>query len=102
SVLFLRRRKNKTEPVQRAVSTGEVFGEPLDGEHTEQAYRFWEALRTSGQAQFYEPSDWAAARIVVDAIDAFVKKPTAVMLAAINSAMASLLVTEGDRRRARL
>lgn len=97
-----RRRQNKTESVTKAPAGAVTCGEPLGGEHTEQAWWFWEALRSSGQARFYEPSDWAAAELVVIAIDVFVERPSAMMLASINSAMASLLVTEGDRRRARL
>lgn len=97
----LRRRSNKVEGLTRAVADGQVRGPGLPGQHSPMARRFWKALRASGQAQFYEPSDWAYAELVVEAIDAFVKKPSAMMLASINSAMASLLVTEGDRRRAR-
>jgi len=80
----------------------QCYGRELDGEHSAMAKRFWEALRRSGQAQFYEESDWAAAELLVVAIDSFVRKPSAMLLASINSGMSSLLVTEGDRRRARL
>ena len=96
-----RRRRNKDRPLTSAASGG-VRGEPLEGEHSEHAQRFWESLRRSGQSQFYEPSDWAAAELVVVAIDTFVRKPSAMLLASIQSAMSNLLVTEGDRRRARL
>lgn len=65
--------------------------------------RFYEALRRSGQSQFFEPSDWSyAAEIVCTAIDTYASKPSAMMLASINSAMSSLLVTEADRRRVRM
>lgn len=97
-----RRRQNKTEPVTQAVSDGAIHGPALEGEHSDQARRFWEALRRSGQAQFYEASDWAVADILLLAIDAFVARPSAMMLASLNSAMSNLLVTEGDRRRVRL
>lgn len=96
------RRKNVAEPVESAVSDGSVYGPELPGVHCEESARFWEALRTSGQAQFYEPSDWAMAELILIAIDAFVARPSAMMLASLNSALSSLLVTEGDRRRARL
>lgn len=96
------RRQNVTEPVTTAVSDGAVRGYELPGEHSEQAARFWMALRTSGQAQFYEASDWAMAELILIAIDAFVARPSAMMLASLNSALSNLLVTEGDRRRARL
>lgn len=97
-----RRRRNKVEPATRAASDGTVYGVALEGEHSEQAQRFWEALRTSGQAQFYEDSDWAMAELIVVAIDAFIARPSAMMLASLNSAMSGLLVTEADRRRAKL
>lgn len=97
-----RRRRNKTEPIDQAISDGGVRGPELPGHHCDVARRFWEALRHSGQAQFYEPSDWAAAEVLVAAIDAFMDRPSAVLLASINSGMSNLLVTEGDRRRARL
>lgn len=97
-----RRRNKSTIPVVTAASTGEVVGYDLGGEHSDQGHRWWEALRTSGQAQFYETSDWAHAELVVLAIDTFVKKPTAMMLASINQMSSVLLVTEGDRRRARV
>lgn len=62
----------------------------------------WEALRVSGQAVYYEDSDWATAELLMVAIDTFVERPTAGMLTAIDGFCASLLITEGDRRRARL
>lgn len=96
-----RRRANKPAvPVTSASSTGEVRGPELGGgEHSDLGRRWWEALRRSGQAQFYESSDWAHAELVVNAIDTFVERPSAMMLASINSMSATLLVTEGDRRR---
>lgn len=98
-----RRRRNKVD-VDRAVADDVVRGPALvnRSKHSPPAVRFYEALRRSGQAVFFEPSDWAAAELVVLAIDAFVERPSAVMLASINSAMTNLLATEGDRRRVRL
>lgn len=98
-----RRRRNKTEPVDRAVSDGVVRGPDLVGQHKAAAKRWYEALRRSGQSQFFEPSDWAYAQdIVCTAIDAYIEKPSAMMLQSLNSAMSSLLVTESDRRRLRV
>jgi hypothetical protein len=95
-----RRRRNKVE-VDSAPGGGER-GPELPGQHSAVGKRFWEALRRSGQSQFFEPSDWVAAELTVLAIDSFVKKPSAMMLASINSMMSNLLVTEADRRRLRL
>lgn len=98
-----RRRTNDADKVETAVvDEAKVYGDALEGEHSDQASRFWEALRRSGQAQFYEASDWAAAELQVLAIDQFVNKPSAMLLSAIQSGNAALLVTEGDRRRMRL
>lgn len=97
-----RRRRNKTEEATRAVADGATRGPDLIGRHTAAGRRWYNALRRSGQAQFFEPSDWAAAELVVLAIDSFVKKPGAMMLGAIDKMSSSLLVTEGDRRRLRV
>ena len=63
------------------------------------------SLRESGQAAFYEPSDWAVARYVAELMSRGLSEdrpPNGQYVAALNSAMASLLTTEGDRRRARM
>jgi hypothetical protein len=64
--------------------------------------RWYEALRRSAQVQFYEPSDWAQAELIVQAIDDYLKDPKASHLAAIERLSSSLMVSEGDRRRMRL
>lgn len=97
-----RRRQNKVEGLEQAASDGLVRGPELVGEHSAQGRRMWEALRRSGQAQFFEPSDWAQAELLIMAIDSFVERPSAMMLASINTMSGTLLITEGDRRRARL
>ena len=62
------------------------------------------SLSESGQSQFYEPSDWAAARYVAEILSKHVKaaKPSAQMFAGIWSAMSDLLSTEAARRRVRM
>jgi hypothetical protein len=97
-----RRRRNKEGRPDVVTVPADLQAPKLTGTHSAVAKRFWEALGQSGQAQFFEPSDWAAAELVVIAIDSFVKRPSAMLLASINSAMTNLLVTEGDRRRVRL
>lgn len=96
-----RRRRNKVD-VDKAVPDGLERAPKLTGKHSAAARRFWEALSQSGQAQFFEPSDWAAAELVVLAIDEFRRNPSGSMLSSISSMMSNLLVTEGDRRRLRL
>lgn len=77
------------------------------------ARRFWDSLKTSGQADFYQDSDWAFAYSLCDDLS-FYKKPlvnrdgeeyvkrSPEMLKAIYTGMERLLVTEGDRRRVRI
>jgi hypothetical protein len=61
-------------------------------------------IRKSGQAAFYEPSDWGMLRIGCEVMseNMLSAKPSAVMFASWDALMARLLVTEGDRRRMRM
>jgi hypothetical protein len=63
------------------------------------------SLRESGQAAFYQPSDWATARYAAELMSRALEPdrvPNGQLIAALNSVMGSLLTTEGDRRRARI
>jgi hypothetical protein len=63
------------------------------------------SLRDSGQAAFYQPSDWAMARYAAELMSRGLsgdRPPNGQYVAALNSVMASLLTTEGDRRRVRI
>lgn len=63
------------------------------------------SLRESGQAAFYQPSDWAMARYAAELMSRGLlddRPPNGQYVAALNSVMASLLTTEGDRRRVRI
>lgn len=64
----------------------------------------WEGLVTSGQREFYQNSDWAYAWHICEELSIYKRQTrrSAQMLASIMSAMGSLLVTEGDRRRVRI
>jgi hypothetical protein len=77
------------------------------------AKRWYNSLKTSGQRDFYQNSDWAFAYSVADDLS-YYKKPltnrdgedyykrSGQMLQSIYAAMTTLLVTEGDRRRVRI
>lgn len=77
------------------------------------AKMIWNSMKVSGQEDFYQQSDWAYAYSICDDIS-FYKKPltnkdgeeyhkrSPEMLKALNTAMERLLLTEGDRRRARI
>jgi hypothetical protein len=63
------------------------------------AVMFYESLEGSGQAQFYEPSDWRAAQLCAEAIDAYMERRTGAALGGVLQLFSVLGVTEGDRRR---
>lgn len=64
----------------------------------------YQSLRDSAQSKYYEPSDWAYARLALHFVDKLLvsTRPSGEMLATLNSMLAGLLMTEGDRRRVRM
>lgn len=98
-----RRRRNKVDITQVDVA-GKVESPPADEAWHELARQWYESLARSGQAQHYEPSDWAAARYVAEVMtrNLEVGRFSAQLFAAVWSAMGDLLTTEGERRRAKL
>lgn len=77
------------------------------------ARMLWDSLAESGQADFYQQSDWAFAYSLCEDLhqyktpsvdrngEQYIKR-SGQMLQTIYSAMERLLVTEGDRRRVRI
>ncbi|MER6314612.1 hypothetical protein ABT237_12695 [Streptomyces sp. NPDC001581] len=68
------------------------------------AQRLWDSLKTSGQADFYQDSDWALAFSLCEDLSYYkgAGKRSGQMLQTIYSAFERLLVAEGDRRRVRV
>lgn len=66
------------------------------------ARKVYEAFRHSGQAVYFAPSDWVTLALICRHIMASMRKPSAMMLSAILSGLASLGATEGDRRRIKI
>lgn len=69
------------------------------------ASEWYLSLRESGQAAFYQASDWAVARYAAELMSRLLmsdRAPNGQLVAALNAVMSSLLTTEGDRRRARM
>ncbi len=118
-----RRRRNKPgedAEVDRVVVEGGPVVAPAVKKSWHPAARAWyESLAASGQSTFYEPSDWATAWVLaesmsrelfpkvvgVDKEGGVVKASTPMSGQALNAylkGMSALLVTEGDRRRARV
>lgn len=98
-----RRRSTSDGKVEVApAGGGDVVAPRLRADLHPLAVRWYESLSESGQSRFYEPSDWAAAQIVAEAIDQYGRRPTGTLLQSILAGFQVLLVTEGDRRRMRL
>lgn len=116
-----RRRRNKEGIADELEVDGVVEKlsyDPAWGWH-DVARDWFDSLRSSGQSDFYEPSDWQTARLVGEQIsrelnDKIVgiapqgsvitrKAPIpGASLTALSKLMSVLMVTEGDRRRYRL
>jgi hypothetical protein len=106
-------RRNIPEvPVDKVTAIGKVQIPALDIDHAHPlVVDLYQSLKESAQNKFYEPSDWQTARLVMFALnqeltatykDGSVRPISAVKLQVINQMMASLMMTEGERRRARL
>ena len=98
-----KRRRNKPEtPVEQVEQVGTVTVPPADDSWHSKAQAWYAALEHSGQARYYEPSDWQTAQIAAETLHRFLtdEKPNAQLLAQFNAMQAALMVTEGARRRA--
>jgi hypothetical protein len=100
-----RRRRNKVDLDRVQIDTEVLVPElNLPGDLHPVAVDFYESLRISGQAQYFEPSDWQRARVFVSLLSdvLYSSKPSSMMYAALQSDMQALLVSEGDRRKVRM
>lgn len=102
----VRRRRNTDEhgPVTTGAAAKRVPVPRADPEWHPIAQRWFKSLKDSGQAHWYEPSDWATAYYVAEAMNRNLVQGrfSGQLFAAVMSAMTELLTTEGARRRARL
>jgi len=71
-----------------------------DPDWSPRAVQLWKSVLNSGQVELMEPSDWVTLRIVCDELTAYQAAPrrNAQLLASIRQMMASLMLTESDRR----
>jgi hypothetical protein len=62
------------------------------------------ALQESAQSRYYEPSDWSYAKFALHFADHLLKahRPSAQLLATVQTMMSDLLMSEASRRRVRL
>ncbi|NUT04711.1 MAG: hypothetical protein HOV76_14625 [Hamadaea sp.] len=101
-----RRRQNKNpEGIATAKAPGVVAEQPAASRSWHPMARDWyRSLGKSGQARFYQPSDWQTARVWAELLSRQLEsgRPSAQMVAAWQQAATELLTTEGARRRARV
>ena len=122
-----RRRRNKPDVPTETVDLSTLFAQeveiPVADEDWHPAARRWyDSLKRSGQARFFEPSDWATAYIVAEDLHRQLSPIPIVVtdaeggqsvemhdvpmngakLAAVLKAAASLMATEAERRRLRI
>lgn len=98
-----RRRTNADGQNRVAYASGAVPVPPAGRGWHPVARRWYASLRESGQSAFYEPSDWAMAHVVAEAMSRlFSDGMTATLLAEVMRGMDMLLTSETARRRARV
>lgn len=132
-----RRRRNKTEGSLETTSVdiSELIGREVEIPVADESWEpltksYWDSFQASGQAIFYEPSDWMTAYMLMEMLDRWLKpqdvrvgedrpaqqeggevnylfeaKILAIPGATLNAilkGMTALMATEGDRRRLRI
>ena len=103
--------ENPTETVQviGTVIIPELGDVSYQGETHPLITEMYEAMKESAAVKFFEPTDWQFARLALYTLNQeliasqhYGKPVGAMKLTAINQMLSALLLTEGDRRRARL
>lgn len=99
-----RRRRNVESRPDKIEVAGRVRVPAADRDWHPIAQRWYRSLKTSGQSQFFEPSDWASAMFVAEAMSRqlLAERPSAQMFASVWTAMTDLLCTEASRRKVRI
>lgn len=101
-----RRRRNKADvEIEKAEALTDKVEQPEPDERWHPiALDWYRSLAESGQARWYEPSDWQAARLLAEGMTRMLYADdwSGRDFAAIWSGMTELLTTEGARRRSRI
>lgn len=99
-----RRRNTESKTAVTVIAAPAVKPPDADPQWHTIAFEWFESLRESGQAQFFEPSDWQAARYCAEVMSRNLNqgKFSSVLFAAVWAAMNDLLSTEASRRRVRM
>jgi hypothetical protein len=76
----------------------------VDPSWHESAKRFYNSLKSSGQSDYFQDSDWAFAHMLAEDISIYKSstRRSSQMLAALLTGMERLMLTEADRRKARI
>ncbi|MGW6602040.1 phage terminase small subunit [Streptomyces sp. NPDC055036] len=103
-----RRRRNAPEVELATAPSNTPEGAPApeaDPDWHPIARRWYDSLAQSGQSFFFEPSDWAQAAFVAEAMSRNLnqgQRLSGQLFAAVIAASSDLLTTEGSRRRLRI
>lgn len=119
-----RRRRNKDGGEVESVDLSQVLEHEVeipvaDPDWHPVALQWYESLAKSGQALYYEPSDWGTAYLIAESLSRDLEEQVVgiteagdkvyaeipmkgASLSAYLKAMTALMVTEGDRRKSRL
>ena len=100
-----RRRRNKDSEPEHVEPLAVRVKAPAASSSWHPIAKAWYAsLSKSGQARFFEPSDWQAARLVAETMtkNLAAAEPSATLFSAIWRAMGDLMTTEAQRRRLRM
>jgi len=100
-------RRNKPDvPMATIHAIGAVKVPELDLEDPHSiVVELWQGMVDSAQSKYFEPSDWAFARMTLHFANQQIQKGGRVngqVLATVASMLSNLLVTEGDRRKVRV
>jgi hypothetical protein len=99
----VRRNKDEALEIVEAIGVVRMPHLGLDNPHP-LIVDLYLSLADSAQSRYYEPSDWQFARFALHFADVLLKspRPSAQLLASVQTMLTDLLVSEGSRRRVRL
>jgi hypothetical protein len=100
-----RRRRNASNAVETVAMEGAVTVPELSlSDAHPLAIDMYESLKQSGQARYFEPTDWQRARLMCEMVSRMLgaERLNANLYSAIQQDMNELLFTEAERRRVRM
>lgn len=92
----------KADAATSVVVRGRVRRPPMRQRWSEETREWYDAIGRSGEARWYEPSDWQMALVAGDMYERLLDNPNATLYAAFLKACEELNLTESARRRSRI